>query len=130
VNCMRSHGVPNMPEPVVDGHHVHITLTPGLGPNSPRFIAAYKACQHLLPNDGVPSAGPITPADQADYLRAVTCMRSHGFPNFPDPVFQGHTVTFGPTTPPIDTSSSKYKSALAICERLIPAGLPYGSPGT
>jgi hypothetical protein len=128
VNCMRTHGVPNMPEPVVDGRHVHITVTPALDPNSPRFVAAYKACKHLLPNDGGPSADPITPADQADYLRAVACMRSHGFPNFPDPMFQGNTVTFGPTTPPIDTKSAKYGSALATCERLVPAGLPYSSP--
>jgi hypothetical protein len=80
-----------------------------------------------LPDNGVPS-GTITPADQADYLKAATCMRSHGVPNFPDPVFENGSVTFTVRTP-IDTSSSQYESALATCQKLIPAGLPYSSPG-
>jgi hypothetical protein len=124
---MRTHGVPNMPEPVVNGRHVHITVTPGLDPGSPQFIAADKACKHLLPDNGAPVGNTITPADQADYLKAVACMRSHGFPDFPDPVFQDNTVTFSSRT--IDPNTSQYKSALAICEKLVPAGLPYSSPG-
>ena len=127
VNCMRTHGEPDMPEPVVEGRSVHITITPGLDPSSPQFTAANNACKHLLPDNGVPS-GTITPADQADYLKAATCMRSHGVPNFPDPVFENGSVTFTVRTP-IDTSSSQYESALATCQKLIPAGLPYSSPG-
>ncbi len=53
-------------------------------------------------------------------------MRSHGFPNFPDPTFQDNTVTFNTPTP-IDTNSPQYKSALATCQKLIPAGLPYSA---
>lgn len=52
-------------------------------------------------------------------------MRSHGVPNFPDPTFQNNSVTFNAPGSNIDTSSSQYKSALATCEKLIPAGLPY-----
>ena len=98
-----------------------------IDPNSPHFTAAYNACRHLLPNNGVPR-NAITPADQADYLKAAACMRSHGFPNFPDPVFENGSVAFKIRTP-IDTSSSLYKSALATCQKLVPAGLPYSSPG-
>ena len=49
VNCMRTHGEPNMPEPVVDGNSVHITIKVGSGvdPASPRFAAAFKACKYL-----------------------------------------------------------------------------------
>jgi hypothetical protein len=49
VNCMRTHGEPNMPDPVVEGNSVHITITPGSGvdPGSPRFTAAFKACRYL-----------------------------------------------------------------------------------
>jgi hypothetical protein len=126
VNCLRTHGVPNMPEPVVSGRNVHITVTPGLDPSSPQFIAADNACKHLLPDNGVPTRGTITPADQADYLRAVACMRSHGFPDFPDPVFHDGTVTFNSRT--IDPNTPQYKSALTICQELIPAGLPYSGP--
>jgi hypothetical protein len=128
VNCMRTHGEPNMPEPAIEGHSVSIVVTPGLDPNSPKFIAANKACKHVLPNNGVSKGATITPADQADYLKAVACMRSHGFPDFPDPVFSNDNVTFNNPTH-IDPNSPQYKTALAICDKLIPAGLPDSSPG-
>ena len=128
VNCMRTHGEPDMPEPVVNGNSVHITIKAGSGidPGSPRYNAAFKACKHLAsPGKGSAPGGPtITPADQADYLKAVACMRSHGYPKFPDPVFQNNNVTFNSTTP-IDTHTSQYQRALVTCDKLIPAGLPY-----
>jgi hypothetical protein len=130
VNCMRTHGEPNMPEPVIEGRSAQISIAAGSGvdPNSPQFAAATKACKHLLPDSGAPKANTITAADQADYLKAVVCMRSHGIPDFPDPVFQNNNVMFITRTP-IDTNSAQYKNALATCEKLIPAGLPYSSPG-
>jgi hypothetical protein len=127
--CMRTHGEPNFPEPVFQGHSAKITLHPGSGvdPNSPQFAAAYKACKHLLPNNGGPSQGQsITRADQADYLKAAACMRKHGIPEFPDPTFRNGAVSFNSRTP-IDTNASQYTNALAICQKLIPAGLPYSS---
>jgi hypothetical protein len=129
VACMRTHGEPNMPEITIDGSGGHISASAGSGfdPNTPQFTAANKACQHLLPKKGG-SAGTntITPADQADYLKAAACMRSHGVPNFPDPTFENNSVEFNNPTP-IDTNSPQYKSALATCQRLIPSGLPYSS---
>ena len=77
-------------------------------------------------NGGQPPAQTITPADQADYLKAAACMRSHGIPDFPDPTFQNNTVTFN-IPPNIDPNSSQAKSAVAICQKLIPTGLPYSS---
>ena len=128
VNCMRTHGEPNMPEPVVNGNSVQINVKVGSGvdPGSPQFTAAFKACKHLTGAKGgsAPGGPAITSADQADYLKAVACMRSHGFPKFPDPVFQNNNVTFRSRTP-IDTNSSQYQRALATCDKLIPAGLPY-----
>ena len=49
VNCMRSHGEPKLPDPVVHGNSVRITITAGSGvdPGSPRFTAAFKACKYL-----------------------------------------------------------------------------------
>jgi len=129
ISCMRTHGEPNMPEPDFNGGHVSINITGGSGvdPSSPQFARANKACEHLVPTKGGASGGnTITPADQADYLKAVACMRSHGIPNFPDPSFEDNSVEFNETTP-IDTNSPQYKSALATCQKLIPAGLPYSS---
>jgi hypothetical protein len=125
VNCMRAHGEPNMPEPVIDGRSVKIVVTPSLDPNSSRFTGANNACRHLLQDNGVPR-NTITAADQADYLKAAACMRSHGVPNFPGPVFENGSVAFDIQTP-IDTNSSQYERALPICQKLIPAGLPYSS---
>jgi len=103
VNCMRTHREPNMPDPVVKGNSVSIAIHPGSGvnPGSAQFKAAFKACRHLAsPGKSSAAGGPtITPADQADYLKAVACMRSHGFPKFPDPMFEDNNVTFNSTTP-------------------------------
>jgi hypothetical protein len=80
-----------------------------------------------LAGNGVAKQVTISAADQADYLKAAACMRSHGVPNFPDPTFENGSITFNRPTSPIDTSSSEYKSALAACQKLVPAGLPYSS---
>jgi hypothetical protein len=69
---------------------------------------------------------PITPADRLDYLKGAACMRSHGFPDFPDPTFVNNTVTFN-IPPNIDLNSSQAKRAEAICAKLIPPGLPYSN---
>jgi len=70
----------------------------------------------------------ITPADQAYYLEAARCMRSHGVPDFPDPTFENNSVKFNiPSS--IDPNSSASKSAAATCSKLIPHGLPYSNGG-
>jgi hypothetical protein len=132
VSCMRTHGEPNMPDPTFSGRHATLAITPssGVDPSSPQFTAASKACQHLVPQRGAATgAEAITPAQQADYLKAVACMRAHGFPAFPDPVFENDNVTFDAAGSRIDTNSSQYKSALTTCQKLIPAGLPDSSSG-
>jgi hypothetical protein len=82
--CMRSHGVPNFPDPSSGGG---IQITPGSGrdPRSPAFQAAQKACRPRLPGGG-PGAIKPTKAQYAAGLAFAKCMRSHGEPNFPDPI--------------------------------------------
>jgi hypothetical protein len=131
VGCMRTHGESNMPEPNVSktgGHtSVSVSASSGIDPNSPLFAAAYKACRHLLPNNGAPSKeDTITPIDQKDYLKAAACMRAHGITDFPDPSFQDGDVSFS-SRAQIDTNTPQYMGALRTCQRLIPAGLPYSS---
>jgi hypothetical protein len=70
----------------------------------------------------------ITPADQTDYAKAASCMRSHGVTDFPDPTFENNTVTFN-IPPNIDPNSPQAKTAEAICVSLIPPGLPYSNRG-
>jgi hypothetical protein len=47
--CMRSHGVPNYPDPGQNDPSAAPGNGPALNPNSPQFQAASTACQHLLP---------------------------------------------------------------------------------
>lgn len=118
--CMRSHGIPNFPDPNGSGQIPNETAQQ-LGVSDSRLHAAAGACQYLSPKQ--PPAA-LTAQDEQDYLRATACMRSHGIPNFPDPTFPGGHVNLNiPSS--IDTSSQQFTRARQTCEKLIPAGLPY-----
>jgi hypothetical protein len=56
--CMRTHGVPGFPDPVRSGNAIGLQIQGGgpgaIKPDSPAFVAAQKACGHLLPNGGRP----------------------------------------------------------------------------
>lgn len=122
--CMRSHGIPGWPDPMSGGVFDKAKLRQ-LGVGVTRVRALEQG-----PCDQLNSASPeqtITPVDRIDYSQAAACMRSHGFPGFPSPTFPGGTVTVE-IPPTLDQDSQAFKSAAAICTRLIPAGLPYSRP--
>jgi hypothetical protein len=54
VACMRSHGIPGWPDPVVNAHGVVFNGADGVAPGSPLMLSAQQACRSLLP---APSAG-------------------------------------------------------------------------
>jgi hypothetical protein len=85
VNCMRSHGVSDIPDPTASPRGFKESLSPST-PHSPAFIAALKPCQHfLLPPGGANQSPPHTQAQDAAFLAFAGCLRNHGFPSFPDP---------------------------------------------
>ena len=47
--CMRTHGVPQFPDPKFSGGGVQLRLPQGLGPDSPSLKAAQNACRSLQP---------------------------------------------------------------------------------
>jgi hypothetical protein len=54
-NCMRSHGVPNFPDPTTSpggGVGLSVKSGSGLDPGSPVFQDAQRACQSLMPGGG------------------------------------------------------------------------------
>ena len=124
--CLRSHGLPKWPDPTGSGVFDKSKLRQtGYSVSQVRAVEE-GACKHLLPSGG--QGRTITAADRADYLRAAACMRSHGFPDFPDPTFQNNSVqTNVPSS--VDQDSARFRSAAATCTKLIPAGLPYSSGG-
>jgi hypothetical protein len=125
--CVRSHGVPNFPDPDSNGQIPKEAVVRALREVSDsRAKAATNACANLNPaGQGSPT---LTAQEQHDYLRAAACMRSHGITNFPDPTFPGGRVNLSiPSS--IDTRSRQFTQAAQTCTKLIPAGLPYSRPG-
>jgi len=121
---MRSHGIPGWPDPDSHGFFDKAKLRPlGLSKSQVRALED-GPCNIPLPSH---QTYTITAADRADYLRAASCMRSHGFAGFPDPTFPDNDVRLTiPTN--INTNSPKFKSAATTCTKLIRPGLPYTRP--
>ena len=128
-SCMRSHGVPNFPDPADSGGiPKEGVISAFRAVSSSQASRAQNACQQLLPAGGSLSGQPsqtVTAQDQHYYLNAARCMRSHGITDFPDPIFSGGGVNF-PFESSINQNSTQFTQAVHACEKLIPAGLPKG----
>lgn len=121
--CMRSHGVPNFPDPSGGQLDLRVQQTPtsmsvnGVQVNGPAFKSAMNSCKSDLPNGGHPTATQTAKA-RSQALAMSKCMRSHGVPNFPDPTFQsgpdgGVGVRIGGAG--IDPSSPAFQAAAKAC---------------
>jgi hypothetical protein len=119
--CIRSHGVPNFPDPKVSGQMVRLGSASTL--QSPAFQSAARSCQRLLPK-GPPGSGPPSPQAQAGMLKVSVCMRKHGIPSFPDPTTSPPSNSAGVigsggyylTIPSsINTNSPAFEQAAAAC---------------
>jgi hypothetical protein len=85
--CMRSHGMPNFFNPT-SPYELKVWLISSAA-QSPAAQSAEAACEHLLPG-GVPGESAAqSKAQKAALLAFARCMRSHGFPSFPDPASSG-----------------------------------------
>jgi hypothetical protein len=88
-HCMRSHGVASFPD---------ATVAPRAFKNAfdnpaPGFQSAYSVCGHLLPAGHAQNQSPAhTRAQTAALLAFARCMRSHGYPSFPDPTSAGQVT--------------------------------------
>jgi hypothetical protein len=118
--CMRTHGVPNFPDPDSTGR-IKITSgvrdgqKTGVDVNSPQFKKAERACQKLQPSGGTPNRQEQA-KEQRAMLRFARCMRLHGVPNFPDPKFtpDGNTeMTIGKDVNP---ASPQFTAAKKACK--------------
>ena len=87
--CMRSHGVTGLPDPTTSPHEIKPSMRPNSTlTRSPRFQSAATVCQHLLPDGSLPSAAH-SHAQIVAFLAFARCIRTHGFPHFPDPTSSG-----------------------------------------
>jgi hypothetical protein len=116
--CMRSHGVPDFPDPVGDSLQIRVSPGSDLDPNTPQMQAAQKACKSLQP--GGTQGGTISEAQKSDALKYSACIRAHGVPNFPDPVFSNGGAQLKITG--IDPNSAQFQAAQKACHSLQPGG--------
>jgi len=124
-HCMRSHEVPNWPDPEPDSNGVFDKsklTSQRLGASLHRVQAAQAACNHLLPNGGRgPNLAQIrhVTAEARSFAR---CVRAHGVPNFPDPGSDGRIPD--PATVGVDQGSPKFQAANQACRKDRPPYIP------
>jgi hypothetical protein len=118
---MRSHGVPDFPDPGSTSH----TDAQSLGVSDSTLHAAGTACGSLDPKNAQ-ARHPLTAQQQQVALRVTACMRSHGITNLPDPTFSGGRAYIA-FPPGMSTTSPQFTQALQICQKLIPPGFPGGN---
>lgn len=125
VQCLREHGLPNFPDPVVQNGELKMGSDPSGGDpkqalqNNP---AAVEACQSIL--DRLPPAPRRNdPTPSAQELQAMmqfsACMREHGVPEYPDALPNG---SFPLPTPLHDEGKSqRVLAGLDACRHFLPA---------
>jgi hypothetical protein len=119
--CMRSHGEPSFPDPVLTGQSVRFGAGPNIDQDSPRFVSANTTCKRLVPDGGTPSPAQIQ-AMIAQMVKNAECMRAHGVTNFPDPTVNVPGMLAGFSLKGLDPNSPQFQAAQKACQRLAPLG--------
>lgn len=130
-NCMRANGVTKFPDPSANnggGIQISANQTNGSGQtmtvngvpvSAPAFQHAMQVCEKYAPHGGAPSAA-TSQRMRAAALAMSKCMRSHGVPNFPDPVFGagpggGVSVKITSQGGGLNPTSPAFQAASRIC---------------
>jgi hypothetical protein len=138
-HCIRSHGVPNYPDPPNSGT-LPKTSAQQLGVSNSQLQAAQRTCQHLLPATGGSLSASfeqcVATGDCPQALvqqvmnkmrKFALCMRSHGVPNWPDPTIgRGGAPFFNGSAHGIDDHSPRIRTKIGECERVTPAPVLFG----
>lgn len=120
---MRSHGVPNFPDPNSSGQ------IPGgkstlehLANSDSQYQAASQACQSLWPYQAASQAQQRQ--EMTDDLKFAQCMRSHGVPKFPDPTNSDGHVRFviSVSQDGFNPHSPQILAKAHECQHVLPAG--------
>lgn len=114
--CIRSHGVPNFPDPVQTPSGGYGYRTKGIDPNSAAFQSALQACK-ALPSPWNSRGQQLSLAQQQAWLNWAKCIRADGVPNFPDPTFSGVEVHDSGTA----SNSPQLQSAMEACKSQTPS---------
>jgi hypothetical protein len=113
--CVRSHGVPDFPDPQ-NGRF----LISGNVQSNPNFHSAVQACQHLLGPNGATNSG----SNNSQLLAFAHCMQTHGVPQFPDPTAGGAIgLPQG-----VDPNSPQFQKSWQECQSKLPRNLQGQQP--
>jgi hypothetical protein len=118
--CVRSHGIPDYPDPDSSGQ-IRKETAQQLGVSDSVLRAATAACANLNPYN-------LSQAQQqqqlTDDVKFAQCMRSHGVPNFPDPTSSDGRVEFviSVSRDGFNPHSPQILAKAHECERVLPAG--------
>jgi hypothetical protein len=133
--CMRSHGVANFPDPDSNGQ-LPKTDAQQLAVSTSQLQAAQQICRPLSPASGgsfrQQTQGCVESGDCPTALvrqmldvqrKYAQCMRTHGVPNFPDPILDPQGRPFFDVSKAgmsrSYTRSAHFMSSDSECERLV-----------
>jgi hypothetical protein len=133
--CMRSHGVPNFPDPGTNGG-IPKGDAQSFGVSSSQLGSAQTACRQMLPSTGgsflqasqqcldADSCSPAVVQQILTVQRAYSrCVRPRGFPNWPDPTIDAQGRPYfdvsGAGISSATTHSPQFLSVDRICEHLV-----------
>jgi hypothetical protein len=131
--CMRSHGVPNFPDPDSSGALPKVSAQL-LGVSGSALQAAEEVCQRLYPKNGGSLVRSLRQCEETSecpqaMVQQVTtqlrkfaqCMRTHGVPNWPDPTIdsQGRpAVVIRPWKLGVNPDSNQINSKMDECRQV------------
>ena len=115
IDCARKHGMPNAPDPVV-GANGQVTF-PGGAPDLTPAVRSACAAQIRAALPGGSAQPTESASDIQALVRVAACMRTHGFPRWPDPNQRGefHVKSADAGTPTTEGRAN------AACSSLFPA---------
>lgn len=114
--CIRAHGVPDFPEPVLENGRLTI---PG-GDPGPGADQALEACRSIV--DRLPPSvigegeGPVSVEDLQNLRKFAACMRQNGMPDWPDPKDDGSFPISG-TAIEAEGKSDRFMRATQACRQ-------------
>ena len=126
--CIRSHGMPNWPDPIINP----VTSYPDFPQDAPRIPAStQQACGSItsrLPPQAQASHPPTARSMQS-LLRFARCMRSHGIPGWPAPNALGEfpltqQMAIGIKKGAIQVKGTDH-TAMTACISYVPGGTQY-----
>ena len=104
--CMRTHGIPQWPDPEVHGDDVQIKVVDKNTVDGSVLASALQACDALRPQ--LPGPDMALKLDSARF--ESRCMRANGVENYPDPASDAHVEL-----PQAVRDDPQFEQAKTIC---------------